>query len=180
MTHSKRKPFLFLTALTAAALSLLPFGCDIQSGNETVRNVTVNLSGSYVNESGIPGRQSGARTTRLSLSQSGDKLYAVDEHNRRWQGTVTRAEGTSFATFILKGSTTAGGEVTITGEIRIEGTTASMSGLWVEPGFTSNVSAQATVAPQPEPTPEPEPEPEPTPVPTNGGTNPPSLVITTP
>jgi len=163
-------------------LSFLLLSCDIQSGNETVRNVSVNMAGTYRKESGIPSRQSGATTTRLSITQSGNQLYGVDEHNRRWQGSVTRAEGTNFATFNLKGSTTAGGDVTMTGDVRIDGTNARIVGLWVEPGFTSNFSAEATVAPGPSPTPQPGPTPTPTPAPANGDsggdTDAPSLVIT--
>lgn len=167
--------------LSAFVLLLLIAGCEIQSGNETVRNVTVRVAGTYVNENGLPGRQSGARTTRLTLTQSGDQLFGVDEHNIRWNGTITRAEGTSGASFNLNGSTTAGGRVTLTGEIRIDGSTARMSGLWVEPGFTSSLSAEATVTPAPEPTPTPAPEPTPTPAPTTGGsTNGPTLVISNP
>lgn len=158
-------------------LILLMTSCDIQSGDDTVRNVSVRVAGNYVNESGLSVRQSGARTTRLSLTQSGNQLFAVDEHNIRWKGSISRTDGNIFAAFTLKGGTTAGGEVTLTGDIRIEGSTATMSGLWIEPGFTSSLSARAAVTPVPDPGPEPEPDP----APTNGGsTNGPSLVITSP
>ena len=106
----------------------------------------------------------------------------MDERGIRWSGRITRAEGTTYASIILNGRTSAGGEVTLTGEIRIDGNTARMSGLWVEPGFTSSVSAEATVTPPPQPTPGPSPIPTPTPVPngttgTNGG---PNVVVTPP
>lgn len=180
----KKQLLLPLASLTAVLLTLgalLQSSCEIESGNETVRNLSIRLAGTYTNENGIPTRQSGAPTTRLSLTQSGDQLFAVDEHNLRWSGTVTRAEGTTFASVVLRGSTTAGGDVTLTGDIQIDGTTARFTGIWVEPGYTSNFSAQATVSAQPEPTPTPGPDPTPTPTPTPGNTSgSPSLVITTP
>lgn len=165
--------------LPPVLLILLITACEIQSGDDTVRNVSVRVAGNYVNESGLSVRQSGARTTRLSLTQSGNQLFAVDEHNIRWKGSISRTDGNQFAAFILKGGTTAGGEVTLTGDIRIEGSTATMSGLWIEPGFTSSLSARASVTPAPEPDPSPEPESDPTST-NSGSTNGPSLVITSP
>lgn len=167
--------------LTAVLGGITLISCDIQSGNDFVRNTSIQLAGTYRNENGIPSRQSGARTTRITLTQSGDQLFGVDEHNIRWSGKITRAESAAFATVNIKGGTTAGGEVTLTGEVRVEGTLARMTGIWIEPGYTSNFSAEATVTPAPAPTPTPQPgpgpTPTPTPAPTNGGTNGPTLII---
>jgi hypothetical protein len=174
-----------LLAFGFLVTSVMLISCEINSGNDTVRNVTVNIAGTYRNESGIPSRQSGAPTTRLSLTQSGDQLFGVDEHGIRWSGRITRAEGNTFASLTLQGGTTAGGEVTLTGTVSVDGTTARFTGIWIEPGFTSNFSAEASVTPAPSPTPTPQPgptpspTPSPTPVPGNGGTGGPSIIIGT-
>ena len=154
-------------ALAALALTLvfLQSACDIQSGNETVRNVPINVAGSYRNENGIPTRQSGRIITLLSITQAGDQLYAIDNEGTRWRGTIGRADGNT-ASITLRGLTTAQGEVVITGTIVVSGTSATLSGTWVEPGYTSPVSAQAgDVSPAPQPTPGPGPNPTPTPTP---------------
>ncbi len=156
--------FSLLSAL-AAGLVLLGAACDISGGDEVVRAVSIRLSGTYVNGSGIPERQSGARVTRLSLTQSGDQLFAVDNEGTRWTGRIQNEEGAS-ATVTLNGRTTTGVEVVITGNIHVEGTTATLGGLWVEPGLTANVSATATVAGSAAATPTPVPGATPTATPT--------------
>lgn len=144
--------------LTAAGLLLV--ACEIQSAREVVRNVPLNVSGTYRNSSGIAARQSGSRITSLTLSQSGDRLTGVDNHGGRWRGDLGRVEGNT-ALVTLKGMTTAGGEVVITGSIVTDGSTGRLTGMWVEPGFTSEVFAEAGNLP-------PSPTPGPTP-PANGG-----------
>ena len=174
----KSHPFSALL-LGLSSLALLVYtGCEISSGDDVTRNVTLNIQGVYANASGIPRRQSGVRITSLALSQSGDQLNVVDNEGTRWTGTIGRVSGNN-ASFTLKGLTTAGNEVVITGNIAIEGTTGRMTGTWVEPGFSSPISAEAGVAAQPTPTPTPEngnngPTPVPTPTPD------PNLVITFP
>jgi len=151
---------------------LIQSACEIQSGNETVRNVSLNVAGTYRNSSGIPARQSGSRITSLTLTQSGDRLFAIDNLGARWTGSIGRADQ-QVASVTLKGMTSAGGEVVITGNIRVSGNDGVLSGLWVEPGFTSDLFAEANnVQPSPEPTPTPLPNATPTPVPNQtGGTN---------
>src|SRR5690606_16763717 len=98
-------------------------------------------------------------------SQSGDRLNAVDNQGGRWNGSIGRADA-GLATFNLKGATSSGAEVILTGTIVVNGTDATLTGTWVEPGLTAAASAQATVAAAPEPTPVPQPRPNPTPIPT--------------
>ncbi|MCC5847785.1 MAG: hypothetical protein JJU29_06780 [Verrucomicrobia bacterium] len=147
-----------------ALLVLVQTACDITSGNDTVRNVSINISGTYRNDNGIPRRQSGAVINSLALTQAGDQLFAIDNEGTRWTGRIGRADGNRSASISLKGRTTTGNEVVMTGNVVIDGTSGRMTGIWVEPGFTSEFSAQAEVAPQPEP----QPTPSPTPPPSNG------------
>jgi hypothetical protein len=61
--------------------------------------------------------------------------------------------------------TTTGIEVVITGSISVSGTTATLNGLWVEPGLTATASATASVAAAPTATPGPTVSPTSTPTP---------------
>lgn len=172
-----------LCASFIAALLLLQAGCEIDGGDETVRTVSVNVEGTYRNGSGIPERQSGNRVTQLTLVQSGDQLTAIDNQGARWSGTIGRA-GADSATLTLRGMTSNGVEVVITGTITVSGTNATLSGLWVEPGLNSGVSASASdVAPQPTATPPANNTPDPgatsTPVPEVTST-PTTIVFPTP
>lgn len=159
----------FATALFTAFV-LLSGGCDISSGDETVREVSVSIAGTYQNGDGIPVRQSGGRVTRLAVTQNGDQLTAIDNHGRRWSGSIGRASDV-LATITLRGQTTEGAEVVITGTVQVDGTSATLSGQWVEPNLSAEISASATVAGAPEPTPTPDPGTNPTPTP-DPGTNP--------
>lgn len=177
----KNKKHLVPAALFSLVLILGNTGCEIRGGNDTVRDVPLNITGAYVNTDGIPRRQSGRRITTFNLSQTGDQLFVIDNEGTRWTGSIGRVRDNS-ASVTLRGMTTDGNEVVITGNIRVEGTTANLTGTWVEPGFTSEISAEAGVAPQPQPTPAPSPTPGspstpppgptpvPTPIPGNSGT----------
>lgn len=163
---------LFLLASVSIAALLFFSACEISGRNETVREVSINVAGSYVNSSGIPSNQSGSRITLLAISQSGDRLNAVDNLGARWNGSIGRAQS-NLATITLRGMTNSGVEVVITGTITVNGTDARLTGTWVEPGLASPVSATATVAAAPVPTPVPEPTPEPEPQ----AVQPPTVVI---
>jgi hypothetical protein len=153
------------SASLLGSLFLLTGGCEISDGDETVREVSISVSGSYRNPNGIPERQSGATITQLTLSQNGDQLSAVDNEGTRWTGTIGRASE-SLATLNLRGRTTTGVEVIITGSIQVEGTTATLTGVWVEPALTSEVNASASVSPVPTATPGPDVTATPTATPT--------------
>ncbi len=144
---------------------ILLLACEIESGNETVRNVSVQVAGTYRNSSGIPARQSGNRITSLTISQSGDQLFAIDNQGGRWTGSIGRADN-QVASVTLRGMTSAGGEVVITGNITVSGSTGVLSGMWVEPGYTSELFAEAgNLQPAPAPTQTPVPGITPTPTP---------------
>lgn len=143
---------LYSVALLCGAALLLFSACEIGSGDEVVREVSLNIAGAYRNASGIPSRQTGQRITLISLNQSGDQLNGVDNAGGLWRGSIGRAEGET-ATVTLQGATSAGQEVTLAGTIIISSTTATLSGTWIEPSLTSTASATATVAAQATPTP---------------------------
>ena len=151
-------------ALLAGAGSLLFVACDISSADDVTRTVSLNVSGSYQNGSGIAGRQSGTPITLLAVTQRGDQLTAVDNLGARWTGTVGRADG-NLATVTLRGLTNTGVEVVITGTVTIDGTTGALTGTWIEPNLRSTVSATATVQPVPTPVPTAVPGATATPVP---------------
>jgi hypothetical protein len=153
-----------LSVSVIAALALLQGGCDISNGSDVIRNVSINVNGTYVNDGGIPERQSGAKITRLSILQTGDELNIVDNEGTRWTGRINNA-GDNNAAITLRGMTTTGIEVVITGSISVSGTTATLSGLWVEPGLTAAASATASVAAAPTATPGPTVSPTSTPTP---------------
>lgn len=163
---NKYRPMLILScALLTGGLLLFFTACEITGGEETVREVSLQISGAYQNTSGIPQRQSGQPTTLISLNQSGDQLEGVDNVGLRWSGTIGRAEGNT-ATITLKGSTSAGAAVVFTGIIVINGTSATLSGTWIEPAHTAAASAQASVSAQPTATPVSSPTPGATATPT--------------
>jgi hypothetical protein len=140
-----------LSWLTTFGLSgvLLFTACEISSPDDVTRQVTLNVSGSYTNGSGIAGQQSGSTITLLSITQSGDQLFAVDNLGARWTGSIGRADG-NVATVNLRGLTNSGVEVVIAGAISIDGTTGTLSGTWIEPNLRSTVNATANgVAPVP-------------------------------
>jgi hypothetical protein len=144
--------FAIMSVALFGALSLLQVGCDIESGDDVTRNVSVNVSGVYRNGDGIPTRQSGAKVSSINLTQSGDQLYGVDNNGGRWEGSIGRADA-GTATITLKGQTSAGAKVVITGNIRVSGNTGTMSGTWIEPGLTGDVFATGDVVPSPTATP---------------------------
>mgnify|MGYP001025339578 CR=1 FL=1 len=140
-------------------------GCEISSGDETVRNVAIRISGTYQNTEGIPARQSGLTTTSIAITQSGDQLDGVDNFGRLWSGSITQADE-RVAGFELQGATTDGLEVILTGTITVNGSNASLTGTWIEPVIRSSASAQAIVVALPTATPTPVETPTVTPTPT--------------
>jgi hypothetical protein len=154
--------------------SLLLVSCEISSPSETVRQVSLNVTGTYRNGEGIADRQSGTRITQLTITQQGDQLTVLDNLGAVWSGSIGRAEG-NVALVTLRGRTSTGVEVVITGSIVVEGTTGTLTGTWIEPNLRSPVRATASVSPVATPTPAPTGVPTaepgaPTPTPLPGAT----------
>jgi len=139
MNDLRNKIALLITGMLVVA------GCNIDSGNDTVREVGVNFSGLYSNNGGrIVSSNSGNGINTLNLSQSGDNLTATDNNGNIFRGSIGQVVE-SRATFNLRGPTTAGNTGTISGNIFASGTTATMAGTWVEPALFGNVSASASI-----------------------------------
>ncbi|WFB37167.1 hypothetical protein P3T73_05265 [Kiritimatiellota bacterium B12222] len=164
----RSSPLLFLLSSFGIPLTLLLFAaCEIDSGSEVTRNVSLNVAGSYQNDGGIPSAQTGQTISRLSITQTGDQLFAIDNLGARWTGNIGRIES-NLATITLQGMTSTGAEVVISGTITINDTTGILFGNWIEPTLRSDANATATVASIITPTPLPTntAEPTTTPIPT--------------
>jgi hypothetical protein len=148
-TPIDRRAFLGAAALLAAAAA---GGCDVSSSS-TVARRTLAVAGVYRNPEGgrIVDRNSGAAVTSLSLQQYGDRIEAVDNNGRLFRGTIGGENG-SVASFEMKGDTTSGVAVTLTGTIAVDGTASRMQATWIEPSLLGTLVASATVAAtEPEP-----------------------------
>ncbi len=134
-----------LAALAAGAWGLTA-GCEIGSPDDVVRQTGLNLAGVYRNPDGgaIVARNSGAAINQFDLRQRGDEITAIDNNGIPFKGQVVETSATS-GSMELSGVTTSGVEARISGSVQISGTTATLQGTWIEPGFYSTVYAQATV-----------------------------------
>ena len=125
-------------------------GCDISSGDDVVRNVGgTSISGLYTNGGGrlVSPTNSGNALTSLNVIQTGDRLEAVGNDGQIYRGTIGNIID-NLASFTLSGTTSAGIAATLSGTIRIDGTTGVMTGTWIEPGLFGTVSASAAIAGQ--------------------------------
>ncbi len=159
---------LFRALAAALALPLLALclaACDVGSVDSTSAVVSdtkgniYNYSGMYMsasNTSGstsgyaalvVPaGRQSGTILTWIRLLQYGSVLEAYDNANQTWYGNVSAQNGET-ASFTLSGKTTAGNSVEIVGTLTYISQQSTMDAAWIEPSFSGNIFAQATVSP---------------------------------
>ena len=139
-----------LLAAALAGVALLA-GCEISGSDETVRNLPIDFSGYYYNNSGsnslLVSNNSGAAIKTMTLRQAGDKLEAVDNNGSLLKGTIGNVLGNN-ASFTLSGKTTAGADGTLSGNLLHSGESqATMSGTWIEPGIYGQVYGIATIAP---------------------------------
>ena len=166
--------------LPALALPLLALGlaaCDIDSVDSTTSNVAdndgtiYNFAGLYANNTtnGLAplvfplNRQSGVALTWLRLLQYGSVIEAYDNAGMTWAGSISTIQG-GTATFSLLGRTTAGLATEIAGTLVYSDQQSVMDAAWIEPSFSGNLYAIATVAPSATNSPSP--------------TNSPSIVLT--
>jgi len=135
-------------------------GCDTGSPNDTGTVANGDFSGNYVGASNglLVANNTGAPVSSINLNQSGSDLQAVDNNGILFKGTIgdiltlnggssNASSGSASATFTLTGGTTAGNSVTITGKLSGVGATATMTGLWVEPGVYSSIYGVAGITP---------------------------------
>lgn len=142
-----RRVLILLVGLGLASATLFSIGCDGDSSESIVRNVTLLVSGFYQNGGNpIPQNQTGNPVTSLNLAQSGDQLSAKDNNGHLFKGSIGRATE-SEASFTLTGKTTAGQDVTISGTIKVavDSTEGVMQGTWLEPSIAAPLFARATV-----------------------------------
>jgi hypothetical protein len=137
-------PVLLMSVLAGG---LLP-GCEVGSADEVVASSEGNFSGNYVNPNGgaMVSRNSGSAVTSLNVTQFGNQLNAVDNNGILFKGTLGDVVN-SAAAFTLEGSTTAGAQVTVNGNLNVSGSTATLNGIWAEPSFYSSIYGQAGVTP---------------------------------
>ena len=135
------------------ATGLLP-GCSVGNPNDVTTVANGNFSGNYVgaNNGALVANNSGNAVTSLTVNQAGNQLQAVDNNGILFKGTIgdilpTGSSSNATTTFTLTGTTTAGQSVTITGNFSASGSTATMTGLWVEPDRYSSFSGVAGITP---------------------------------
>lgn len=134
--------------------SLLLFSCNVDS----VDNVTpiqssdgniINVTGVYRHKDDNPATpivnplNSGNPVTQLDLRQNGNNLEAIDNNNKIFRGTIGSVSGGNTASFNMQGQTTAGRNVSISGNIKVSGDEGEMNGTWIEPDYYATISASA-------------------------------------
>ena len=152
----KQLPRWITAALAFSALACV-VSCELDSGDEYYREVTVNFSGFYRNPNGgnIVSANSGNGISSLDLRQTGDSLEAVDNNGSIWKGSLGEVEN-GTTSFQLDGRTTSGTEGTFSGTLQSsDGGTASsgsvsnakgtMQGTFVEPNRYATFYATATI-----------------------------------
>lgn len=154
------------TLLTLLAAVIAFIGCDLDSGDDVVREVGgTNISGLYTNSGSaiISPSNSGTTITSLNIIQTGDRLEAVTNDGLVFRGTIGNLVN-NVASYSITGTTGAGRSATLAGSIRVDSGTASLTGTWIEAGLFGTATATASVAvPTPTATPAPTATATPTP-----------------
>ena len=138
-----------LALLTGGTLALAA-GCDVQSGDDTVRDPGgISVTGFYTNGgNAVVARSTGAVITSFSITQNGDRVTAIDNTGALYRGTISE-NGTGSASTVWSGAGPSGVPVSVTGTFTTSGDTTSFRGTWIEPGLTSVISAAAAANPIP-------------------------------
>lgn len=132
----------------AVPMSVFLAGCEVGSPDTTTRQVGISVDGLYagtLTDGRLTSRNSGTAVTQFNLRQAGASLEATDNNGIRFAGSIN-GETASRAPFTLEGRTTAGTVVNIVGTINVSGTSATMTGSWVEPSLIGDVQASASVS----------------------------------
>lgn len=145
-------------SIAALAAALCFAACEVDSTNTS--SIAADSSGTVYDFTGLyapadgaeflvypSSRQSGKKLTWMRLTQDGTALQAFDNAGQNWTGAIDSLSG-SNARFTLRGSTTAGAAVTISGLMAYSDGSSTVSASWLENGGSSaNFFATATVAP---------------------------------
>lgn len=144
-----------------AVAGLLVVGCELKSADSTIREVGVDFSGYYdstaTNADFVSPANSGGRVTSFNLRQTGDQLEAIDNHQYIFRGTIGEARsdgGAATASFTLYGETTVGQSVTIAGTLAGSGSSATITGTWIEPDRYCYLNGDGIINPIPTNTPQ--------------------------
>ena len=136
--------FLLISALMLW-ISCLIVGCDTNSADEAVRNVSVDYTGFYEHPNGDTiSRNSGLKIQTFDLRQFGDQLEAIDNNGFIWRGEIGRLVDTT-ASFELRGGTSDGQSARIVGFLQGSGTSGAMTGDYIEDTLLATVYAEATI-----------------------------------
>ncbi|MFO1489589.1 MAG: hypothetical protein U1F77_09855 [Kiritimatiellia bacterium] len=147
--QSALRRVLALIATTTLGMTLaMSAGCDVQSGDEVLRETQINIAGFYTNPEGdrIVSQNTGAKITSLNIMQTGNQLQGIDNNGIIFRGSIG-SDSSSEASLVLEGSTTTGQKATITGKVTGSGTAGVLNGTWIEPTLYGVVYGKATIAP---------------------------------
>ncbi len=141
-----------LAALLCAGI--VAGGCELR-GSSTERQ-TILVAGLYraANGGRIVDRNSGAAVRSLLLRQWGETIEGLDNNGRVFRGSFV-AESDWRGALNLRGDTTTGAPVTISGTIAVTGNKAVLQGAWIEPGLLGTIAAEADIVTPPNPNPTP-------------------------
>lgn len=134
----------FYGLVSAAATVAILSACSIESANDVIRQVNVNVAGVYRNNdsSRNGGRfvsvNSGSQVTFLDVRQTGNQLEAIDNNAIIFRGTVGDPRDNQ-AQFNIEGRTTAGNRALISGTISIGDGRGIMSATWIEDNLVGTV-----------------------------------------
>jgi len=123
---------------------LMLSACDVDSADNVIRSISADINGVYrhdgsANNGGkFVSQNTGGAVTSLDVRQAGDQLEAIDNNGIIFRGTVGSVTDNN-ASFNLKGATTAGNGVTISGNIQISGNQGTMRATWIEDSLFGSV-----------------------------------------
>ena len=94
--QSALRRVLALIAATTLAMTLaMSAGCDVQSGDEVLRETQINIAGFYTNPEGdrIVSQNTGAKITSMNIMQTGNQLQGIDNNGIIFRGSIGSDSG---------------------------------------------------------------------------------------
>lgn len=144
-----------VAALLMAASAAAWTGCETDSADTLIRDVSVNYTGYYRpcdGNTAIVSHNSGNRIRSLDLRQNGDRLEAIDNNGMIWRGSLGEPQN-GRSSFELRGRTTDGTEAVFSGILTSSdagqpssgGAQGTMTGTYIEPDRYSPFCGRATI-----------------------------------